>query len=81
MTYKEMLNLLAKKTAETYDLYLQAKISTLIEDDDLSADQAEQHRAESERLEKKLAALMATIKNDGSINDEAPGNFFEDFIK
>ncbi|MBB5636479.1 hypothetical protein HDF26_004943 [Pedobacter cryoconitis] len=81
MTYKEMLDMLAKKTAETYNLYLQAKISTLVDDNDFSSDKAEQHRAEYERLEKKLVALIATIKNEESIDQEAPGNFFEEFIK
>lgn len=76
-----MLNTLANKTAETYNLYLQAKISSSVDDDDFSADKAEQHRAEYERLEKKLVALLATIKNDGSILEQAPDNFFEDFIK
>lgn len=81
MTYKEMLNSLAEKTAETYNSYLQAKISTAIEDDGLSVEKAEQHRAEYERLEKKLVALIATIKNEESINEQAPDNFYEDFIK
>lgn len=81
MTYKEMLHSLAEKTAETYNAYLQAKISVTVEGDGLSAEKAEQHRAEYERLEKKLVALIATIKNDDSINEQAPDNFYEDFIK
>ncbi|RAJ33341.1 hypothetical protein [Pedobacter cryoconitis] len=81
MTYKEMLNSLAEKTAETYNSYLQAKISTTVEGDGLSAEKAEQHRSEYERLEKKLVALIATIKNEESINEQAPDNFYEDFIK
>ena len=81
MTYKEMLDSLAEKTAETYNAYLQAKISATVENDGISAEKAEQHRAEYERLEKKLVALIATIKNDDSIHEQAPDNFYEDFIK
>lgn len=81
MTYKEVLNSLANKTAETYNLYLQSKISALDAADDFHADKTEQHRAEYERLEKKLVALMATIKNEGSLSDQSPAGFYEDFIK
>lgn len=81
MTYKEILNSLANKTAETYSAYLQSKVSALADSDDFSADKTEQYRAEAERLEKKLVALVATIKNDDSIEEEAPEGFYEDFIK
>lgn len=79
MTYKEILNTLAVKTADTYNSYLQTKIGVLSAGDDFSADKAEQYRAEYERLEKKLVALVATVKNDDSIDQEAPDNFYEEF--
>jgi len=81
MTYKEILNTLADKTAATYTSYLQSKIAALSNSDELLADRTEQYRAESERLEKKLVALVATIKNDDSIDEQAPANFYEEFIK
>lgn len=81
MTYQEILQTLADQTAETYNAYLQAKISALSDTDQSVADKTEQHRAEAERLEKKLVALIATIKNDESISKEAPDGFYEDFIK
>lgn len=81
MTYKEILSALANQTAETYSSYLQSKISSLSDDDAFLADKTEQHRAEAERLEKKLVALIATIKNDDSINEQAPEGFYEDFVK
>jgi len=81
MTYKEILNTLANKTVETYDLYLQSKIAGLIENDGSIADQTELHRSEYDRLEKKLIAMLATVKNDESINEEVPEGFYEDFIK
>lgn len=81
MTYKEILSTLANQTAETYSSYLQSKISSLSADDASLADRTEQHRAEAERLEKKLVALIATIKNDNSLNDQAPEGFYDDFIK
>jgi len=79
MTYKEILNALAEKTADTYSTYLQSKISALSGDEFL-ADKTEQYRAESERLEKKLVALLATVKNDNSLDQEAPDNFYEEFV-
>lgn len=79
MTYKEILNALAEKTAETYTIYLQSKISALSGDEFL-ADQTEQYRAEAERLEKKLVALLAIVKNDDSADQEAPANFYEEFV-
>lgn len=81
MTYKEILNELAAKTAETYTAYLQSKISSLTDDDSFLADRTEQYRAESDRLEKKLVALLATVKNEGSGDDQAPADFYEEFIK
>lgn len=81
MTYKEILNDLAAKTAETYDEYLQSKISSLTDDDSFLADRTEQYRAEAERLEKKLVALLATVKNEGSAENEAPADFYEEFTK
>jgi len=81
MTYKEILNLLAKKTVDTYNLYLQSKIAGLVENDGSLADQTELHRSEYERLEKKLIAMLATVKNDESIDKEVPDGFYEDFIK
>lgn len=80
MTYKEILNKLADKTAETYSAYLQSKIS-LAGEDDFAADKTELHRAEADRLEKKLVALLATIKNDNSLDQQAPEDFYEDFVK
>jgi hypothetical protein len=81
MTYQEILKKLADQTADTYNAYLQAKISGLSDSDTSIADKTEQHRAEAERLEKKLVALIATIKNDESISKEASEDFYEDFIK
>ena len=81
MTYKEVLHSLADQTAETYNSYLQAKISLLDGQDDFLADKVEQYRAESERLEKKLVALMATIKNENSLTEEAPEGFYAEFTK
>lgn len=81
MTYKEILNSLAHKTVETYSAYIQSKISALSDHDDSLAAQTEQHRSEYERLEKKLVALVALVKNDDSINTEVPDNFYEEFVK
>jgi len=81
MTYKEVLNLLAKKTVDTYDQYLQSKIAGLVENDGSVADQTELHRSEYDRLEKKLIAMLATVKNDESIDQAVPEGFYEDFIK
>jgi chaperonin cofactor prefoldin len=81
MTYKEVLNLLAKKTVDTYDQYLQSKIAGLVENDGSLADQTELHRSEYDRLEKKLIAMLATVKNDESIDQAVPEGFYEDFIK
>lgn len=81
MTYKEILNALAEKTAETYTAYLQSKISSLTDDDIYLADKTEQYRAEYDRLEKKLVALLATVKNENSKDSAAPESFYEEFIK
>lgn len=81
MTYKEVLNTLANQAAETYSLYLQSKIAALVENNGSLADQIELHRSEYERLEKKLSAMLATVKNDESIDKEVPEGFYEDFIK
>jgi len=81
MTYQEVLNSLAKKTVDTYSAYLSSKIAALSASDDFVADKTEQYRAEYERLDKKLTALVATIKNDGSLDEAAPDNFEEEFIK
>ena len=81
MTYKEVLNSLADQTADTYNSYLQSKISLLTSPGDFSADKTDQYRSEYERLEKKLVALMATLKNEEGIDIEAPDTFYEDFIK
>lgn len=81
MTYKEVLNSLADKTAETYNSYLQSKISALDGHDDFLADKVEQFRAEYDRLEKKLVALMATIKNENSLDEQVPADFYDEFIK
>jgi len=80
MTYKEILNSLADKTVSTYKSYLEAKISALSVTDEFLADKTEQHRAEYERLEKKLIALIATIKKDSSADLEAPDNYEEEFV-
>ena len=79
MTYKDILNTLAVKTADTYNSYLQTKIANLSAGDEFSVDKAEAYRAEYERLEKKLVALVATVKNDESVEQEAPDNFYEEF--
>jgi hypothetical protein len=81
MTYKELLYDLADRTAETYNSYLESKVSSLVDPAQAVPDRTEQHRAEYERLEKKLIALLATVKNEGSADAEAPGDFYEDFIK
>lgn len=81
MTYKEILNLLANKAVETYNLYLQSKIAGLEENDGSIADQTELHRSEYDRLEKKLIAMLATVKNDDSLDKEVPDGYYEDFIK
>jgi predicted nucleic acid-binding Zn-ribbon protein len=81
MTYKDILDTLANTTAETYTLYLQSRIAALQENDGSLADQIELHRSEYERLDKKLSALLATVKNDESLDKEAPEGFYEDFIK
>jgi hypothetical protein len=81
MTYKEVLNSLAEKTVGTYSTYLNSKIAALSASDDFLADKTEQYRAEYERLDKKLTALVATIKNDDSLDEAAPDNFEEEFIK
>jgi chaperonin cofactor prefoldin len=81
MTYKDILNTLANTSAETYTLYLQSRIEALEENDGSLADQIELHRSEYERLDKKLSALLATVKNDESLDKEAPEGFYEDFIK
>ena len=80
MTYKEILNSLADKTVSTYKSYLDAKISALSDTDEFLADKTEQYRAEYERLEKKLIALIATIKKDSSADLEAPDNYEEEFV-
>ena len=80
MTYKEILNSLADKTVGTYKSYLEAKISALSDADEFLADRTEQYRAEYERLEKKLIALIATIKKDSSSDLEAPDNYEEEFV-
>jgi len=81
MTYKEILNALAEKTADTYNSYLQSKIQALTENDALLGDKTEAHRAEYERLEKKFVALVATIKNEDSLDSQAPDDYYEEFIK
>jgi hypothetical protein len=81
MTYKELLYDLADRTSETYNFYLESKIAALVEPAQFSAERTEQHRAEYDRLEKKLIALMATVKNGESIDAEAPDNFYEEFLK
>ena len=81
MTYKEILNTLAEKTADTYNSYLQSKIASVSDENHFLADQTEQYRAEYERLEKKLVALLATVKNDESVDNVAPEDFYEEYIK
>ncbi|MCX2481270.1 hypothetical protein OQY15_19380 [Pedobacter sp. MC2016-15] len=81
MTYKELLYDLADRTAETYNSYLESKVSSLVDPQQSVPDRTELHRAEYERLEKKLIALLATVKNDASADNEAPGDFYEEFIK
>lgn len=81
MTYKELLYDLADRTAETYNSYLESKVSSLVDPDQSAPERTEQHRSEYERLEKKLIALLATVKNEASAEDEAPADFYEDFIK
>lgn len=80
MTYQDILNSVAARAVSTYQAYLDAKIATLLDNDDFSADKTEQHRAEYERLEKKLIALLATIKKNNTLNEEAPDNYEENFI-
>lgn len=81
MTYKQLLYDLAEKTSGTYQSYLTAKIAAFVEPSDSSQGKTEQHRAEYERLEKKLVALLATVKNEGTLDNEAPSGFYDDFIK
>jgi hypothetical protein len=81
MTYKELLYDLADRTAETYNSYLEAKVSSFVDPEQSVPDRTEQHRAEYDRLEKKLIALLATVKNEDSADAEAPEGFYEDFIK
>lgn len=80
MTYQEILNSILAKTVSTYESYLNAKIAGISDSDTFLADKTEQHRAEYERLEKKLIALLATIKKDDNLNEEAPENYEENFI-
>lgn len=80
MTYQEILNSVAGKAVSTYESYLEAKIATLTGHDEFAADKAEQHRAEYERLEKKLIALIATIKKEDTLQEEAPDQYEENFI-
>lgn len=80
MTYQEILNSVAARTVSTYEAYLNAKIAGLSDTDDFLADKTEQQRAEYERLEKKLIALLATVKKEGSLNNEAPDHYEENFI-
>ena len=81
MTYKDVLNSLADKTVETYSAYIQSKISGLTDDEGFLTEKTEQHRSEYDRLEKKLVALLAIVKNDDSINAEVPDTFYEEFVK
>jgi len=80
MTYKEILNSIADKTAATYKSYLEAKVASVSDADDFSADKAEQHRSEYERLEKKIIALVALIRKDDLLNEEAPADYEQNFI-
>ncbi|WP_158798328.1 hypothetical protein [Pedobacter sp. L105] len=81
MTYKDILNTLVDHTADTYKRYLESKIATLDSTDGFFHDQTEQYRAEYDKLEKKLVALLAIVKNDDAIHAEVPDNFLADFIK
>jgi|GEM_PF-1564021 len=81
MTYKELLYDLADRTAETYNSYLEAKVSSLVDPAQSVPDRTAQHKDEYERLEKKLIALLATVKNEDSAEAEAPADFYEEFIK
>ena len=81
MTYKELLNDLAVKTGNSYNLYLNAKISSVIDPSDFSAERTEQHRAEYGRLEKKLITLLATVKNEVSADDEAAAELYKEFYE
>lgn len=81
MTYKEVLNTLVDHTVDTYKHYLESKIATLNSNDGFFPDQTEQYRAEYEKLEKKLVALLAIVKNDDTVNAEVPDNFLTEFIK
>lgn len=79
MTYKEILNSHADKTVNTYKSYLEAKIAALSDADEFLAAKTEQYRSEYERLEKKLIAMLAIIKNDDSLDQEAPEGFEDEF--
>lgn len=81
MTYKDILNTLAERTAGTYSAYLQSKIASVSDEDSFLADKTEQHRAEYDRLEKKLVALLATVKNEDSLDHTAPDGFYDEFVK
>ena len=81
MTYKDVLNTLVDHTADTYKHYLESKIASLDHTDGIIPDQTEQYRAEYDKLEKKLVALLAIVKNDDAINAEVPDDFLADFIK
>ena len=81
MTYKELLYDLAVRTGNSYNLYLNAKISTVLNPAEFSAERSEQHRAEYVSLEKKLITLLATVKNEVSPDDEAAKDLYKEFYE
>jgi hypothetical protein len=73
MTYKELLQTLADQAAQNYTAYLQSKIDVILNpSDELLADKTQQYRDGYERNEKQFITVLAMVKNDESLNSEAP---------
>jgi hypothetical protein len=79
MTYKELLQTLADQAAQNYTAYLQSKIDIVLNpSDELLVAKTQQYRDSYERNEKNFGTILAMVKNDESLNSQAPEDLLDE---
>jgi DNA polymerase I-like protein with 3'-5' exonuclease and polymerase domains len=82
MTYKELLQSLADQASANYSAYLQSKIDAVEDtEDQLLPEKTGQYKDSYERMEKKFIAILSRVKNDGSLEADAPDEVVDDTTK
>jgi len=82
MTYQELLQTIADRAATNYTAYLQSKIDAVANADDaLLPQKTEQYRDSYERMEKKFIAVLASVKSESLLAENAPEEVVDDATK